>query len=118
MAGIKSFKDLDIWKKGMILVKKTYDATKTFPVEEMYGLTSQMRRSAVSVPSNIAEGFRRKGPREFRHFLSIVLGSLAELETQVIIARELGYASDDNGKAIQDLSDELSRMTLSLSHKL
>jgi len=75
-------KDLDVWKRSMDLVQLIYEYTKLFPKEEMYGLTSQMRRAAVSIPSNIAEGAARKGDKEFIQFLMLSLGSLSELETQ------------------------------------
>ena len=88
---IKNFRDLDVWKKSIELVKKVYIITGNFPREELYGLTSQMRRASVSVPSNIAEGHVRKSTKEFIQFLYIAMGSLAELETQLVISRELKY---------------------------
>lgn len=93
---IKNFKDLRIWQKGIEVVKDIYILTKKFPKEELYGLTSQMRRSAVSIPSNIAEGFRRYHNKEYKQFLYITLGSCAELETQIIIANELDYINETN----------------------
>ena len=84
---------LDAWKQAMRLVKATYLITQTFPGEERYGLTAQMRRAAVSIPSNLAEGAARSTRREFAQFVSISKGSLSELETQTIIAAELGYVS-------------------------
>lgn len=84
-------KDLDVWKLGIDLVERTYSLTKSFPKEEIYGLTSQIRRSAVSISSNIAEGAARNSKKEFLQFLYISLGSLSELETQLIIAQRLGY---------------------------
>jgi len=84
---INDYKDLRIWQSGIDLVKKIYSATKGFPEEEKFGLTSQMRRAAVSVPSNIAEGFKRQHKKEFKQFLNICLGSLAEVETQLIISK-------------------------------
>jgi four helix bundle protein len=83
--------ELLAWQEAIALVKEVYRATADFPREETYGLTSQIRRAAVSVPSNIAEGAARTGDREFPQFLSVTRGSLSELETQVIIANELGY---------------------------
>jgi four helix bundle protein len=74
------YKDLDAWKQAMRLVEDVYRLTRTFPTEELYGLTSQVRRAAVSIPSNLAEGSARRSPREYGHFLTIALGSLAELE--------------------------------------
>jgi len=85
-AKIKDFRDLNIWKKGTGIVKGAYLITKAFPKNEIYGLTAQIRRSAVSIPSNIAEGFARKHNKEYRHFLYIALGSCAELETQIEIS--------------------------------
>ena len=85
-------KSLDAWKFAMELSEEVYLLTKKFPREEVYGLTSQMRRAAVSVPSNLSEGAARISQREFSQFLSIALGSLAELETQLILAERFGYA--------------------------
>ena len=84
-------KDLEVWKKSMDLVESIYTLTQRFPEAEKFGLTSQMRRSAVSIPSNIAEGAARKGDKEFLHFLPIALGSLSELETQYLIATRLEF---------------------------
>ena len=86
---MKTHRDLDVWKKSVSLVTSIYEITKSFPKEEIYGLTNQIRRAAVSVPSNIAEGSARQGNKEFIQFLYIALGSLTELETQLIIARNL-----------------------------
>ncbi|MBX0312316.1 MAG: four helix bundle protein [Sulfurihydrogenibium sp.] len=91
---MRTHRDLDVWKNGIELVKKIYAVTSDFPKEEIYGLTSQIRRSVVSIPSNIAEGSARNGTREFIQFLYIALGSVAELETQLIISKELGYLKD------------------------
>ena len=95
--------DLQVWKESMSLMTELYRLTATFPKEEQFGLASQIRRSAVSVPSNIAEGAGRGGPREFRQFLLIARGSLSELETQVLVPRNLGYAPDneDIGRRIK-----------------
>ena len=90
----KNHKDLEAWKQAMDLVDDVYGLSRHFPPEELYGLTNQMRRAAVSVPSNIAEGAARGGKREFMQFLSIALGSLSELETQVLIAQRQGYLED------------------------
>ncbi len=119
MGTIKSFKELDIWKKGIELVKMIYKVTEKFPTHELYGLASQMRRSAVSVPSNVAEGFRRRHPKEFKQFLNIALGSLAELETQTIIAKELEYLKiEADEKHIIELIDHINRMITNLLKKL
>jgi len=88
---MQTHKDLEIWKRGMKLVKDIYKLTSTFPKEENYGLSSQMRRAAVSIPSNIAEGAARGHEKEYIRFLYIALGSLAELETQLLISVDLEY---------------------------
>src|SRR6266446_9707604 len=88
---VKRYTDLVAWQKAMDLVEQVYKLTKSFPREELYGLTSQLRRAAISIPSNIAEGHCRNGSREFVHHLSIALGSLGETETQIMIAQRLGY---------------------------
>lgn len=86
--------DLHVWQEGMTLAREVYAVTTSFPKEEMYGLTSQMRRCAVSVPSNIAEGAARSGNREFLQFLVIARGSLMELETQLLLSHSLGFIED------------------------
>lgn len=91
---MKSFKDLEVWKRSMDLVTQIYRITQNFPVNEQYGLTSQMRRAAVSIPSNIAEGQGRHNSKEFIHFLYIAKGSLAELDTQLQICQRLGLVGD------------------------
>ncbi len=91
---ILTYRDLDVWKNSMSLVEYTYETTLLFPKEEIYGLTSQIRRASVSVPSNIAEGFMRKNTREYLQFLYIALGSLGELDTQLEIAKRLSYVVD------------------------
>ena len=100
--------NLAAWKAAMALVKSVYEATRTFPQEEIYGLTAQMRRAAVSLPSNRAEGAARTGRKEFAQFLSIAKGSLSELETQLLIAAELGYL--DRKHQIFELVEEVSRL--------
>ncbi len=90
---IKSHKDLKVWQESMDLVIEVYDLSKSFPKEEQFGLTSQIRRSCISIPSNIAEGAGRKGRKEFTRFLYIALGSLAEVETQLEIAYRLNYST-------------------------
>lgn len=110
MDKIKSYNDLIVWQKAIQLVKEIYLATQSFPREEIYGLTSQIRRSAVSVPSNIAEGQARNSTGEFIHFLGIARGSLAELDTQTIIASELGYVSTENGKVLREKNADVNRL--------
>ncbi|MDP8246749.1 MAG: four helix bundle protein [Candidatus Tritonobacter lacicola] len=118
MGTIKSFRELEIWKKGIELVKGIYKMTAGFPKSELYGLTSQMRRCAVSIPSNVAEGFRRRHPKEFKHFLNIALGSSAELETQLVIAKELGYLEGEREAYFIEVIDHIDRMIVSLWKKL
>jgi four helix bundle protein len=92
---VRTHKDLDVWKIAIDFVTTIYETTSLFPKEEIYGLTSQIRRSAVSIPSNIAEGAGRKSKTEFKQFLYIALASAAELETQIIIAKNLKYLQED-----------------------
>ena len=91
---MRSHKNLQVWQEAMGLVKEIYEMTRSFPESERFGLISQMRRSAVSVPSNISEGAGRNGNKEFLHFLYIARGSLCELETQVIIGQQLGFIAE------------------------
>ncbi|HLI64649.1 MAG TPA: four helix bundle protein [Terriglobales bacterium] len=106
----KSYRDLVAWQKAMDLVTLVYEITACFPQEEHYGLTSQLRRAAVSVPSNIAEGQGRRGVAEFRHFLRQATGSLMEVETQILIAQRLRYADSGATEKILSLSAELGRV--------
>jgi four helix bundle protein len=115
---IKNFQDLRIWQIGIEVVKDIYILTKKFPKEELYGLTSQIRRSAVSIPSNIAEGFRRYHNKEYRQFLYIALGSCAELETQIIIANELDYINKTDKTELTGKIKYICRMTVKLIQKL
>lgn len=101
---MKTHKDLDVWKMSMGLVTSVYQITKNFPKEEIYGLTNQIRRAAVSVPSNIAEGSARASQKELVHFLYIALGSLSELETQFIIAKNLEYITANDEEVVKKLS--------------
>ena len=115
---VKSYKDLLVWQKGITLVKKIYQLTQAFPDLEKFGLVSQMRRAAVSIPCNIAEGKARRTRKEFIQFLSHSEGSVAELETQVILGVELGYCSPAETQDISNLTTELSKMLDSLRRKL
>ena len=115
---VKSYRDLLVWQKGIVLVKKVYLLTKIFPKAEIFGLTSQMRRAAVSIPSNIPEGQARHTRKEFVQFISHSEGSLAELETQVILSVELGYCTLTDTHEITVLTTELSKMLDSLRRKL
>ena len=114
----RSYKDLKVWQSGIQLVKDVYVLTRDFPTEEKFGLTSQMRRAAVSVPSNIAEGQARNSTAEFLQFLAIAQGSLAELETQVIVSMELGFCNRDQVAKISDIIHQLQKMLHSLRSKL
>lgn len=114
MSNVKSYRDLQIWQKGITFVKRIYQETTQFPDTERYGLTNQLRRATVSIPSNIAEGQARQHTGEFRQFLFYALGSIAEVETQLIIAQELGYLSVETFKSLQADAVELQKMTRSL----
>ncbi len=105
MSGIKTHKDLEIWQLAIQLVKQCYKLTHQFPKDEIYGLTLQIRRSAISIPSNISEGAARFSKKEQIHFLYYSLGSLAELETQIIIAAEIGYLIESN-----DILEEIEKI--------
>jgi four helix bundle protein len=109
---------LVVWQRALALVKKIYEMTAAFPAEEKYGLAAQMRRAAVSIPSNIAEGAARGGRKEFINFLSIAQGSVAELETQVLIAGDLGFLAAEESPAVIDELDEISRMIIGLQRSL
>lgn len=112
-----SYKDLIVWQKSIDLVKKTYLVTSQLPKEELFALSSQMRRAAVSIPSNIAEGYMRKHQKEYIQFLSISLGSTAELETQLIILQKL-YPEIRNVPETIDLLTEVSKMLYVLIEKV
>ena len=107
---VKTYKDLMVWQKALDIVSELYIVTRSFPKEEVYGLTSQMRRSAVSVASNIAEGRRRGTRKEFKKILQIAFGSGAELETQIIIAKRLTFDKKINYDSLELLLDEVMRM--------
>ena len=114
----QSYKDLLVWQKGIALTKLLYELTGRFPTEEKFGLVSQIRRAAVSVPSNIAEGQARHTTGEFIQFISHAEGSVAELDTQLIIAVELGFARADAAAPAFAVIDELRRMLNGLRRKL
>ena len=113
-----SYRDLIVWQKGMTLVKRIYQITATFPVDERFGLVTQMRRAAVSVPSNIAEGQARHTTGEFVQFVSHAEGSVAELDTQLILAIELGYCIKAEVDDAFELIEELRKMLNALRRKL
>ncbi|MEO5936482.1 MAG: four helix bundle protein [Terriglobales bacterium] len=113
-----SYRDLVVWQKAMAFVKDVYRATQTFPKEETYGLRAQIRRAAVSIPSNIAEGQGRLFDREFALFISHALGSLMEVETQILIAGDLGYLSQDAVNDLLGKSAEIGRLANGLMASL
>jgi four helix bundle protein len=112
------FKDLIAWQKAMALTNAVYDATEGFPKHEVYGLTNQIRRAAVSIPSNIAEGSAHSSKKEFVHFLRHARGSLAELETQILIAQARRYFQDTNAENLLKMADETSRILSGLVRSL
>jgi four helix bundle protein len=118
MSEIKSYRDLLIWQKSIEFVKQVYQETANFPDSKRYGLTNQLRRAAVSVPSNIAEGQARQHKGEFRQFLFIALGSIAELETQIIISQQLSFLSEAITKNLLNDLVELQKMTRTLASRL
>ena len=118
MITIHSHKELIVWQKAVDFVERIYRLSRLFPRDEMYGLTSQIRRAVVSIPSNIAEGQGRKTTREFLAFLSIPNGSLKEVETQVIIARRLAYADERQTTPILTAAAEVRRMIKGLIRSL
>lgn len=115
---LKSYRDLIAWQKAMDFVTLVYRETARFPREEMYGLASQLRRSAVSVPCNIAEGQQRQTTKDFLNFLSIAAGSLAEAETQLLIAQRLAYLEESNTTAVLALAAEVGRLINGLRNSL
>lgn len=115
---VNSYKDLIVWQKSFRLVILVYQATSDFPKEELYVLTSQVRRAAVSIPSNIAEGYSRRGKKEYLQFLEVAFGSSAELETQLLLAKELGYLSERNFRETGDLLIEIRKMLSALMTRL
>ena len=106
---MKGHKDLDVWKQSMTLAEDIYKLTKGFPNSELYGLTSQMKRAVTSVPSNIAEGAARKGDKEFIQFLYVSMGSLSELETQLLLSKRLNFTDniEDHIKQIEQIKQML-----------
>jgi len=115
---MKTHKDLDLWRNSIELVKNAYKVTDGFPRREDFGLTSQMRKAAVSIASNIAEGAGRHSKKEFERFLYISLGSLSELDTQVVIAKELNYINNDSLKKFDKEAQLLRKMFFGLIKSL
>jgi len=119
---VRSYQDLDIWKKSMLLTKHIYQITENFPSTERYRLTDQLCRAAISVPSNIAEGSSRKSTKEFIRYIHIAYGSLAEMETQLLLACELGYLKQpliqQHCKEISELGKMMNGLLKTLTTKL
>jgi four helix bundle protein len=109
---------LDVWRKAIDFVVAVYKATESFPQEERFGLTSQIRRAAVSIPANVAEGAARQSSKEFAHFLSNAQGSASELETELLIAHRLGYLAEDVYLEMRATLDSIGRMIVDLSEHL
>ena len=113
-----SYRELKVWQRAIELSVAVYKLTSEFPKEELFGLTSQLRRAAVSVASNVAEGYGRGSKGEFRQFLGIARGSILELQTQLVIAKELGYGKAVQLKAAEGFADETGKMLWALLKKL
>jgi four helix bundle protein len=115
---IKTYRDLIVWQKSINIVTEIYRVTKHFPKQETFGLVLQIRRSSISVPSNIAEGYSRYSNREFTRFLGIAIGSLSEMQTQLLISLNLEYLSKNDFTILTENSREIERMLSSLIRKL
>lgn len=115
---MKDFKKLKVWQKSIQLVKQIYNATSEFPKDEVFGITNQIRRSSVSIASNIAEGAGRGTKKEFIHFLYIAIGSTYELETQVLITREIKMLSEERFSELHLMIDEIQKMIFGLQKSL
>lgn len=115
---MSNFRKLIIWQKAMNLVTKTYHSTKKFPKEEIFGLTSQIRRCSISIPSNIAEGHGRESNKEYLRFLNISIGSLFELQTQLEIAKNIDYLTEEDFNTLYEDSREIERMLVSFINKI
>ena len=113
-----SYRELILWQKAMDLTEEVYRLTNGFPKEERFALTDQLRRAAVSVPSNIAEGYGRKAAKEYSRFLSIARGSKNEVETQLLLCVRLGYTTEQNIEKAMKLCSEIGKMLTTLSKKL
>ncbi len=115
---VQNYRDLRVWQAGMDLVEQIYRLTQSFPPDERFGLTSQLRRASVSIPSNVAEGHAREHTAEYLHHLSIAQGSLAEVQTQSEIARRLGYLSTEQAQAVEQQTIALSKQLYALRNAL
>ena len=118
MAGSRSYRDLVVWQKSMDLAECIYSCTRSFPREEMYGIISQMRRAGASVPSNIAEGQARNNSGEFRQFLGIAGGSVAELETGILLCERLGYLDSARSEKLLANCEEIQKLLTGLKNSL
>jgi len=118
MTVLKSYQDLEVWKKSIAWVETIYNISTNFPLEEKYGMTSQLRRAAVSVPANIAEGAARSGTGEFLQFLSVAGGSLAEVETLLILAHRLKLLPKEKAEMLLDEAKEIGKMLSGLKRSL
>ena len=116
--GVRSYRDLQVWRLSMDLTESIYEATSHWPADERFGLISQIRRAAVSVPSNIAEGAARRSTGEFIQFLGMARGSLAEVETQLLLAQRLSYSPNTDVAALLAVSEDISRMLVALISSL
>ena len=115
---LKNYRDLKVWQKSYRLCLDLYRITRNFPKEERYGMTSQIRRAAVSIPSNIAEGYGRKTTSDYMRSLYIAYGSVCELETQVLLSGDLNYVNKENLQALKDNTKEVERMLKALIKSL
>jgi four helix bundle protein len=114
---VQSYRDLRVWQLGMDLTVRVYEVTKGFPKEELYGLTSQIRRASTSIPANLAEGYAR-GKKEYQQFLRIAQGSLTELETHLMIAQRVGLLAPENLALLLEMTDHIGRMLNKLQQGL
>jgi four helix bundle protein len=119
MAGaFKSYRDLEVWQRSMQLAKRIYQVTQSFPNEERFGLTNQLRRASVSGPSNLAEGHARFGPGDFSRFISIAMGSVAEIETQILLSTELGYVRAELSRELMTDLETVGKMLRGLAKSI
>jgi four helix bundle protein len=115
---VRSYRELKVWQLAMDVAANVYRFTATFPKHELYGLSSQVQRAAVSIPSNIAEGNNRESTKEYLHHISIAAGSLAEMETQILLATKLNYGDDRQSEELLAQADEVGRMLSGLQRSL
>jgi len=115
---IKTYRDLEVWQKARRLVKEIYVISRTFPREEQFGLTAQIRRAVISIPSNIAEGHSRQSTKDYISFISVAIGSLAEVDTQIILAQDLEYLTQKECASVDQQIQSLQQMLHKLRHSL